>query len=83
MTDDGQVVGEAADGAAAVGMPAAMRPTVVLMDVRISPGMDGIECHPARLAESANATRVLILTTFDLDEYAYEHGLILPGTRLP
>jgi len=68
--DDMQVVGEAADGATAVRMTADMRPAVVLMDVRM-PGMDGIEAT-RRIVESASATRVLILTTFDLDEYAYE-----------
>jgi DNA-binding NarL/FixJ family response regulator len=68
--DDMQVVGEAADGAAAVHMTTALRPTIVLMDVRM-PGMDGIEAT-RRIVESASATRVLILTTFDLDEYAYQ-----------
>jgi DNA-binding NarL/FixJ family response regulator len=68
--DDMQVVGEAADGATAVRMTTALRPTMVLMDVRM-PGMDGIEAT-RRIVESASATRVLILTTFDLDEYAYE-----------
>jgi DNA-binding NarL/FixJ family response regulator len=67
---DMQVVGEAGDGAAAVKLVEAKRPDVVLMDVRM-PGVDGIEAT-RRIVAAASATRVLILTTFDLDEYAYE-----------
>ncbi|WP_438803157.1 response regulator [Frankia gtarii] len=63
------VVGEAGDGAEAVALTAAMRPDVVLMDVRM-PGMNGIEATN-RIVASGSASRVLILTTFDLDEYAF------------
>jgi DNA-binding NarL/FixJ family response regulator len=67
--DDMKVVGEAGDGAAALRQVRDTRPDVVLMDVRM-PGIDGIEA--TRQITAANvATRVLILTTFDLDEYAY------------
>jgi DNA-binding NarL/FixJ family response regulator len=70
--DDLQVVGEAADGKQAVQRAGRLAPDVVLMDVRM-PVMNGIEA--TRLitgAQKARAPRVLILTTFDLDEYVFE-----------
>jgi DNA-binding NarL/FixJ family response regulator len=67
--DDIEVVGEAADGAAALSMSRALLPDVVLMDVRM-PGVDGITATERVLAELPQ-TRVIILTTFDLDEYAF------------
>jgi DNA-binding NarL/FixJ family response regulator len=62
-------VGEASNGAEAVRMAAELRPDVVLMDVRM-PGMDGIEAT-RRITASGGRTHVLILTTFDVDEYVY------------
>jgi DNA-binding NarL/FixJ family response regulator len=64
-----EVVGEAADGDQAVALTDELRPDVVLMDVRM-PGMDGIEAT-SRIVRSNSTTKVLILTTFDLDEYAF------------
>jgi DNA-binding NarL/FixJ family response regulator len=64
-----EIVGEAADGEDAVRLVALYEPDVVLMDVRM-PGIDGIEATRA-IAASGAPSRVLILTTFDLDEYAF------------
>jgi DNA-binding NarL/FixJ family response regulator len=63
------VVGEASDGAAAIELVGRSHPDVVVMDVRM-PGMDGIEATRAIIATEPRS-RVLILTTFDLDEYAF------------
>jgi DNA-binding NarL/FixJ family response regulator len=66
------VVGEASDGLEAVERVKALRPEVVLMDIRM-PGIDGIEATRRVLAaELSPAPRVLILTTFDLNEYVYD-----------
>ena len=65
---DLEVVGEAADGATGVSMASSLHPDVVLMDVRM-PGMDGIQATAAITA--SRSSKVLILTTYDLDQYVF------------
>jgi DNA-binding NarL/FixJ family response regulator len=65
-----EIAGEAADGAEAVRLAKELQPDVVLMDVRM-PELDGIEAT-RRLRQAGVDARVLVLTTFDLDEYVYE-----------
>nr|WP_296073990.1 response regulator transcription factor [uncultured Actinoplanes sp.] len=72
-TGDIEVVGEAADGARALSVVTRTRPDVVLMDVRM-PGLDGIEAT-RRIRSGPHPAKVIILTTFDLDEY------VLAGLR--
>ena len=70
--DDLDVAGQAADGREAVELAASLAPDVVVMDVRM-PVMDGIEAtRQITVGPGAGAPRVLILTTFDLDEYVFE-----------
>ena len=65
---DIDVIGEAGDGEEAIRQVQALRPAVVLMDIRM-PRLDGIEATKRIVAHCEHAPRVLVLTTFDLDEY--------------
>jgi DNA-binding NarL/FixJ family response regulator len=69
--EDIEVVGEAADGEEALARASELGPDVVLMDIRM-PRLDGIEATRRLVAAGETAPRVLVLTTFDLDEYVFE-----------
>ena len=85
--DDMEVVGEAGDGAEAVALVEEVQPDVVLMDVRM-PGVDGIEAT-RRIAGSGSSARIVILTTYDVDEYVFAalragaSGFLLKDVRPP
>jgi len=69
--DDLVVIGEARDGEEALRMAIELEPDVVLMDIRM-PGLDGLEASRRLLRNGGSSPRIVLLTTFDLDEYVYE-----------
>ena len=69
--EDIEVVAEASNGLEAVDKAARFHPTVILMDIRM-PELDGLEATRRILAADDRDARILVLTTFDLDEYVYE-----------
>jgi DNA-binding NarL/FixJ family response regulator len=85
---DLEVVGEAGDGSEALALARELRPDLVLMDIRM-PGLDGLEATRRLLGAGDPAPKVLVLTTFDLDEYVYEairagaSGFLLKSTPPP
>jgi DNA-binding NarL/FixJ family response regulator len=85
--EDMEVVGEAGDGAEAGALVEELQPDVVLMDVRM-PGVDGIEAT-RRIAASGSSARIVILTTYDADEYVFSalragaSGFLLKDVRPP
>ncbi|MFV2119674.1 response regulator [Streptomyces sp. Act-28] len=86
--DDIDVVGEAGDGEQAVALALAERPDVALLDIRM-PRLDGIQAAHTILEETDGATKALMLTTFDLDQYVYDalaagaSGFLLKDATFP
>ena len=78
--EDVDVVAEASNGIEAVDQAARFNPGIILMDIRM-PELDGLQAT-RRILAADKAARILILTTFDLDEYADRHGRSRSGRRV-